>query len=145
MHNIKEKDNGVLEIQILSVNKYRLYEGCGKDCKVIPGETLTSQHRLTILDIHIKGQCCTRKDPINLRTRWWNLKGEKLVIFQERMYTEAPWNLEDGSNTMWDRIAGCITRISKEVLGESKGRRLASKDTWWWNEEVQAVVKTKKD
>ena len=33
----------------------------------------------------------------------------------------------------------CITKISKEVLGEMRGDGFLSKDTWWWNEEVQAA------
>ena len=71
-----------------------------KDCKVIPRESLITQHRVTLLDIHIKGQHCTRQDPRIPRTRWWNLKGEKLVVFQDRIAIEAPWNLEEGSNTI---------------------------------------------
>ncbi|KAM2086833.1 hypothetical protein ACFX1R_024332 [Malus domestica] len=34
---------------------------------------------------------------------------------------------------------------SKEVLGESKGFAPHQKESWWWNEEVQAKVKAKKE
>ncbi|KAM2399376.1 hypothetical protein ACFXTH_035947 [Malus domestica] len=34
---------------------------------------------------------------------------------------------------------------SKEVLGESKGFAPHQKESWWWNEEVQAKVKVKKE
>ena len=47
-----------------------------KDCKVIPGESLTTQHRVLVLDICIKKW--KRKANINhgKKIRWWNLKGE---------------------------------------------------------------------
>ncbi|KAM1611225.1 hypothetical protein TB2_000020 [Malus domestica] len=34
---------------------------------------------------------------------------------------------------------------SKEVLGESKGFAPHQKESWWWNEEVQTMVKAKKE
>ncbi|CAL5326839.1 unnamed protein product [Camellia sinensis] len=36
-------------------------------------------------------------------------------------------------------------KFSREVLGESKGTGPSSRETWWWREEVQAVVKAKKE
>ena len=47
-----------------------------KDYKVIPGESLTSQHRLTILDVGMKKNLRKINDIRNPRIRWWNLKGE---------------------------------------------------------------------
>ena len=42
-------------------------------------------------------------------------------------------------------MANCMRRISRAVLGESKGMGPSSRETWWWREEVQAVVKAKKE
>ncbi|KAF5957849.1 hypothetical protein HYC85_005074 [Camellia sinensis] len=49
-------------------------------------------------------------------------------------------------------VYGCLHRkeilikyFSREVLGESKGTGPSSRETWWWREEVQAVVKAKKE
>lgn len=41
-------------------------------------------------------------------------------------------------------MASCIKRVGKEVLGESKGGRYMKKESWWWNDEVQSVLKLKK-
>ncbi|KAI8524934.1 hypothetical protein RHMOL_Rhmol13G0188300 [Rhododendron molle] len=46
---------------------------------------------------------------------------------------------------MWNTIANSIRRISKEVLGESKGKGPISKERWWWNDEVQTMIKAKKE
>ena len=34
--------------------------------------------------------------------------------------------------------------IAKGILGESRGKDPFCKDTWWWNEDVQNIVKTKR-
>ncbi|KAI8563854.1 hypothetical protein RHMOL_Rhmol03G0141600 [Rhododendron molle] len=44
---------------------------------------------------------------------------------------------------MWNTIVDGMRRISKEVLGESNGKGPISKETWWWNDEVQTLVKAK--
>ncbi|GMP69647.1 hypothetical protein CsSME_00028828 [Camellia sinensis var. sinensis] len=58
------------------------------DCKVITGESLTSQHRILVLDVCCKWQYQTRKDSGHRRTRWWDLNGDKLDTFKNRMDKE---------------------------------------------------------
>jgi len=43
------------------------------------------------------------------------------------------------------KIASCIKRIAKNVLGESRGSAPPYKDTSWWNEEVKVAIKIKRD
>ncbi|XP_042520354.1 uncharacterized protein LOC122093875 [Macadamia integrifolia] len=38
-----------------------------------------------------------------------------------------------------------IKEVAKEVLGLTKGGRRTPRETWWWNNEVQTAIKTKKD
>ena len=71
------------------------------------------------------------------RIRWWNLKGEKVEIFRDKMLKEAIWDLEDETNILWNKMGECVKRIVKEILGESRGKCPFCKDTWWWNEDVQ--------
>ncbi|XP_048443818.1 uncharacterized protein LOC103950210 isoform X2 [Pyrus x bretschneideri] len=89
-----------------------------KDCKVIPGESLANQHRLLVMDVHIKRERKKNKTLKCPRTRWWNLKGEKQVIFREKVITQCVW---DRASQMWDSMASCIRKVAKGVLGESKG------------------------
>ncbi|GMP51562.1 hypothetical protein CsSME_00017746 [Camellia sinensis var. sinensis] len=79
------------------------------------------------------------------RDAGWVLKCDKLEIFKNRMDKEGTWDLEDDVNTMWNSMANCMRRISREVFGESKETGPSSRETRWWREEVQAVVKAKKE
>ncbi|KAM3252049.1 hypothetical protein P3L10_006119 [Capsicum annuum] len=45
---------------------------------------------------------------------------------------------------MWDRAARCIRENASEVLGVSRGRAGHHRGDWWWNEEVEKKVGTKK-
>ncbi|GMP48558.1 hypothetical protein CsSME_00015871 [Camellia sinensis var. sinensis] len=46
---------------------------------------------------------------------------------------------------MWNLMTNCMRRISRKVLGELKGQGPNFRKTWWWKEEVQVVIKTKKE
>ncbi|XP_046976386.1 uncharacterized protein LOC124542487 [Vanessa cardui] len=48
------------------------------------------------------------------------------------------------ANERWNEIAGYIRKVAKDVFEESKGKGLIDRDTWWWNDEVQNVLKEKK-
>ena len=52
---------------------------------------------------------------------------------------------QDDPNITWNKIANCIKRVAKDVLSESRGGAPPCKDTSWWNEEVKAVIKIKRD
>ena len=38
-----------------------------------------------------------------------------------------------------------LKKVVKDVLGESRGAAPPCKDTSWWNEEVKAAIKIKRD
>ena len=37
-------------------------------------------------------------------------------------------------------MATCVRKVASEVLGVTKGSGCDSKDTWWWNEDVQKAI-----
>ena len=102
-----------------------------KDCKVKPGESITSQHRLLVLDVAIKKQLRKMRDIKSSRIRLWTLKGEKVEKFREKMLKEATWDLKDETNILWNKMGNCFKRIAKEMLRESRGKGSFCKDTWW--------------
>ena len=42
-------------------------------------------------------------------------------------------------------MATCIRKVAAEVLGVTKASKGATKETWWWNEDVQKALKEKKE
>ena len=83
-----------------------------KDCKFIPGESITSQHRLLVLDVVMKKQLRKMRDIKSSRIRWWKLKGKKVEIFRDKMLKEAIWDLEDEINILWNKMDECVKRIT---------------------------------
>ena len=46
----------------------------------------------------------------------------------------------------WDERSTMILRVGQEVLSITAGRRSPrDKETWWWNDKVQEVIKAKKE
>ncbi|KAM3216965.1 hypothetical protein P3L10_026408 [Capsicum annuum] len=54
------------------------------------------------------------------------------------------WECRGDVDSMWDRAARCIRENASEVLGVSRGRAGHHQGDWWWNEEVEKKVGTKK-
>ena len=52
---------------------------------------------------------------------------------------------QDNPNTTWNKITSCIKIVAKNVLGESRGGTPPCKDISWWNEEVKAAIKIKRN
>ena len=51
----------------------------------------------------------------------------------------------DDPNTTWNKISSCIQSVAKDVLSKSRGGDPPCKDTSWWNEEVKAAIKIKRN
>ncbi|KAK9127974.1 hypothetical protein Syun_016771 [Stephania yunnanensis] len=116
-----------------------------RDCKIIPGEALTTHHKLVVLDIELTQRHNMNKRVSDPRIKWWNLKHSKQVEFKEKLLKKNVWNLDLDANTMWLEMSNCIRRARSNVLGISKGLRPPKKETWWWNEDVQRAIKTKRE
>ena len=116
------------------------------NCKVIPGHGVTTQHRLLVLDVQIKGIRSKRRTIPNPKIKWWQLKGEKRETFKRKLLLEeGVWESQESANIMWKNMAKKVEIVAKEILGESKGFGPRDKETWWWNEDVQEKVRNKKN
>ncbi|RZB75436.1 Craniofacial development protein 2 [Glycine soja] len=58
------------------------------NCKVIPGESLTTQHRVLVMDVRIRDRAKRRSPMVAPMIKWWHLKGEKQGIFQQKIWVE---------------------------------------------------------
>jgi len=79
-----------------------------RDCKVLPGECLRTQHRLLVLDVEIRG-AIRRKRKIGVyKVKWWNLNGENVLKLSEKIKSEGKWNFDENSNKLWEEMTDCI-------------------------------------
>nr|XP_049692389.1 uncharacterized protein LOC126053698 [Helicoverpa armigera] len=121
---------------------------CVKNCKVLPGEALVTQHRLVILDVKVTVSPKSNKDRPPPRIRWRMLEKEECAdVFRSQVVEKMSEMKEmEGRcvNECWSEMASHIREIAKDVCGESRGKGLIDRDTWWWNDEVQKVLKEKK-
>jgi hypothetical protein len=46
---------------------------------------------------------------------------------------------------MWMGMTTCIRKMASEKFEVTKGGKREAKETWWWNEKVQKVIKEKKE
>jgi hypothetical protein len=113
------------------------------DCKVIPRECIVPQHKLVVADFSFRVCVVWDKRVEIARTRWWKLRGVEAQVFTNRMLGEGPWEEREDANDMWLKMATCVRKVAAEVFGVSRGGKQEAKDTWWWNEEVQKVIKEK--
>ncbi|RZB79100.1 DnaJ-like subfamily C member 7 isoform B [Glycine soja] len=115
------------------------------NCKVIPGESLTSQHRVLVMDVRIRDRAKRRSPMVAPRIKWWHLKGEKQGIFQQKIWEGWCGQSQGSANDMWNKTSQEIIKVAKETLGESRGFGPRGKESWWWNESVQSKVRVKKE
>ncbi|KAH1257526.1 Transposon TX1 uncharacterized protein [Glycine max] len=115
------------------------------NCKVIPGESLTTQHRVLVMDVRIRDRAKRRSPMVAPRIKWWHLKGEKQGIFQQKIWEGWCGQSQGSANDMWNKMSQEIIKVAKETLGESRGFGPRGKESWWWNENVQSKVRVKKE
>ncbi|XP_070019908.1 uncharacterized protein [Nicotiana sylvestris] len=127
---------------------YLLLRRCDRrlceDCKVIPGETLATQHRLLVMGICIIIRRKKRSVRGCSRIRWGALTQNKARELEGRLSAMGAWRSSGDANTMWSTMADCISKAARKVLGISTGRTGGHKGDWWWNAVVQGKVKAKK-
>ncbi|XP_071722016.1 uncharacterized protein [Rutidosis leptorrhynchoides] len=113
------------------------------DCKAIPGEALTTQHRLLGLDMRIR-QWKPKKNAVKKpKIRWWSLKRPKQEDFKNSMAAKVIWSLDD-ANTMWEAMESYIKRVASSTLGVSKGKGVTPRGAWWWDDAVKEKIKEKR-
>ncbi|KAL5139739.1 LINE-1 retrotransposable element ORF2 protein [Glycine soja] len=115
------------------------------NCKVIPGESLTTQHRVLVMDVRIRDRAKRRSPMVAPRIKWWHLKGEKQGIFQQKIWEGWCGQSQGSANDMWNKTSQEIIKVAKETLDESRGFGPRGKESWWWNESVQSKVRVKKE
>ena len=101
---------------------------------------MTNQHRPLVCTL-ISNKATERKPS---RTKWCKLAEldlrnqfteEARKIIQQRVGEEK----QD-----WETVIEDLRQLGEKLLGETSGNMKQGKETWWWNEDVQESIKTKK-
>jgi hypothetical protein len=79
------------------------------------------------------------------RMKWWKLKGDISQVFTNRVIAKRPWNEGEDADNMWKEMTAHMRKVTIEVFGVIRGNKCESKDTWWWNDDVQKVISEKKE
>ena len=122
-----------------------------KDCKVIIGEPLVSQHRLLLTEffsgIDVGG---TRKRPVVKKIKWYKLskqgpKTKEFIGFAKEYLNDIIEAADEiDAQVMWGNLEEVIVPRAKELLGVSNGRHNINKETWWWSDEAKQATQRKK-
>ena len=119
-----------------------------RNCKVLPSEAITTQHRIVIADLVVK-KTRQRRAAGRKRIRWWKLKDEESKEKYRRELVERLSNIDEATTEnveqWWEEIAEQIMKCGEELCGRSTGKKKAGLESWWWNDETESAVKEKKE
>jgi hypothetical protein len=66
-------------------------------------------------------------------------------MFKERVLKEGSWHEGGDANSMWMKMSTYIRKVVSEEFRVTKGGKHETKQTWWWNENVQNAINEKKE
>ena len=115
------------------------------NCKVIPGEDLTKQHRLIVMDYKIRKEKKVENVKIT-KLRVWKLQDiQSKIQFQNKVKEEmSKREKKDDVNGRWQDLKMVLMTEAENIVRKTRGGKQRQKETWWWNEEVQEALRTKK-
>ena len=118
------------------------------NCKVLPQEAVTTQHRVLVAELEVKATRQRRAEG-RKQIRWWKLKDEKV---KENFMIGVVDILSNGIEVMttnvdecWEETARQIRTCGEEICGRSSGKKKPGIESWLWNEETEKAVNEKKD
>ncbi|XP_019263459.1 PREDICTED: uncharacterized protein LOC109241200 [Nicotiana attenuata] len=134
----------VAKTQIDYILLRRCDRGVCEDCKVIPSETLATQHRLLVMDVGIVIKRKKRFVRGQSRIKWGALAKDTVHELEGRLLAMGAWKSSRDASAMWTATTNCIREAAREVLGVLKGYYGGHRGDWWWNDVVQGKVEAKK-
>ena len=114
------------------------------DIKVVHEECIT-QHKLLICVLDLKAKLVRSKGNFMKSCKVWKLKeAEMESIFRLKVQTRAAKSVGKPRDAegVWKDLKECMLSEAISVCGETKG--ISRHETWWWKDEVAALVQGKK-
>ncbi|KAJ2945082.1 hypothetical protein O0L34_g9136 [Tuta absoluta] len=121
--------------------------GYFKDCKIVPGEPLTSQHRLLIGCLKMAAWNTKPKIKPRPRIKWYNLTkpaGKALSTDIDKYLCDLNCDQTDANDT-WNLVHSHAIIAAKKHLGITKGKLNIGKEASWWSEEIKHNLENKKE
>lgn len=120
-----------------------------KDCKVILGEAVITQHRLLLGEVEMPVTLNRKDNSVVIpKIKWHRLREPSADHFINDVQDKLIEILETSSNMtanqMWNSFYHFCHEKAVSNLGLSKGKFKDERDTWWWNDSVQKAVSEKK-
>ena len=114
-----------------------------KNIKVIPGEECATQHRLLVCDFLMM----TRTEPpvrFQPKIRTWKLREQEVQKHFHEAFVESTKGYQAADvEGRWLQLKEGLLSSAGSVCGYTT-KRPWRKETWWWNEEVNVAIKTKR-
>ena len=117
---------------------------------VIGDEECVTQQKLLVCPINLRTQIRKQHKPPP-KTRIWKLRKpeihEKYKKAVEESINSSTFLSDPDSEadveSIWTKIKSCLINACDCVCGWNKGNCKQERETWWWNETVQSLVKQK--
>ncbi|XP_056697651.1 uncharacterized protein [Spinacia oleracea] len=93
---------------------------CYTNCKVIPGESTTTQHRLVVLDFRGRSYIRRRRPLVGPRIKWWKLQGEQQLKFVEKVTNEVVQQAIKSKREFYKELGKCRSDENYEKYKEAK-------------------------
>ncbi|KAL6582640.1 hypothetical protein OROMI_004718 [Orobanche minor] len=92
------------------------------NCKVIPGESAATQHRVVVLDLRGKRHLRKRRPQVDPRIKWWKLQGESRHTFVAKIADngESKGNGPSKKKTRDIGKVKCVKDTDQKVLVQDK-------------------------
>ncbi|XP_047259961.1 uncharacterized protein LOC124892802, partial [Capsicum annuum] len=93
-----------------------------KDCKVLPSENLSTQHRRLMMDLNIKKGKKRRGREGRPRFRWGDLTSATTLEIGARLEGMKAWEYKGDVYSMWDTAASYIKKTARESKDKEERR-----------------------
>ncbi|KAJ2939001.1 hypothetical protein O0L34_g18979 [Tuta absoluta] len=105
-----------------------------KDSKVIPGEALTSQHRILVTVYKLSKPIKLNQNLIP-KIKWRSLKsdaGTNFILELKDLISKTCEDCNSTANEMWEDFELACVTLAEKHLGRTKKRKGPFKETSWW-------------
>ena len=115
--------------------------------KVIPGEEVVQQHFLLVCDFNVRIPP-QKKRKFVPRLRSWKLRDPAVIsnyhdVFQTKAASVVSSQVDNPVEASWSKLKTSLLEATKETCGLSSPHQWRP-ETWWWNDEVDAAIKSKR-